>query len=197
VSLKTFRAALILGSNQDVISQFDDKDPTLASPEKRDQARGLATERISQLGTSSSKPLAGLKVGIPHVSLVDNAKTMHELIDLAGILSHRGATIAWALIWFLCHSHRLRTLSAHTMLFPARRQAATLPDTMESAMVCDPAAKHMLPLTSTYLIGTRAPAEPLDDTSRTSRVYAKSRTVGLGEEVQKRILLGTYALTAE
>lgn len=45
--------------------------------------------------------------------------------------------------------------------------------------------------------GARVPVEPRDDISRTSRTYAKSRTTGFGEEVQKRVLLGTYALTAE
>ena len=32
---------------------------------------------------------------------------------------------------------------------------------------------------------------------KTSRIYAYTRSAGFGHEVQKRILLGTYALTAE
>ena len=35
------------------------------------------------------------------------------------------------------------------------------------------------------------------DKTTTSRVYAHTRSRGFGHEVQKRILLGTYALTAE
>ena len=35
------------------------------------------------------------------------------------------------------------------------------------------------------------------DITKTSNVYASTRSVGFGPEVQKRMLLGTYALTAE
>jgi aspartyl-tRNA(Asn)/glutamyl-tRNA(Gln) amidotransferase subunit A len=35
------------------------------------------------------------------------------------------------------------------------------------------------------------------DVMKTSKNYALSRTKGFGEEVRRRILLGTYALTAE
>lgn len=39
---------------------------------------------------------------------------------------------------------------------------------------------------------------PFDvDMTKTSNIYAQTRSAGFGHEVQKRILLGTYALTAE
>ena len=38
---------------------------------------------------------------------------------------------------------------------------------------------------------------PRADKTKTANVYAHTRTAAFGEEVKKRILLGTYALTAE
>lgn len=35
------------------------------------------------------------------------------------------------------------------------------------------------------------------DKTKTAQIYAQSRATGFGPEVQKRILLGTYALSAE
>ena len=46
-------------------------------------------------------------------------------------------------------------------------------------------------------LGTYVPPPPGTDITKTSRVYAVSRSAGFGPEVQKRILLGTYALSAE
>ena len=45
--------------------------------------------------------------------------------------------------------------------------------------------------------GLRVDPPKTADIKKTSNVYAHSRTEGFGSEVQKRILLGTYALTAE
>lgn len=45
--------------------------------------------------------------------------------------------------------------------------------------------------------GLRVDPPKTADTKKTANVYAHSRTEGFGPEVQKRILLGTYALTAE
>ena len=35
------------------------------------------------------------------------------------------------------------------------------------------------------------------DKTKTAQIYAQSRSAGFGPEVQKRILLGTYALSAQ
>lgn len=45
--------------------------------------------------------------------------------------------------------------------------------------------------------GLRVDPPRTADTTKTANVYAHTRTQGFGAEVQKRILLGTYALTAE
>ncbi|KAJ3554845.1 hypothetical protein NM688_g2898 [Phlebia brevispora] len=45
--------------------------------------------------------------------------------------------------------------------------------------------------------GLRVDPPPGADKTKTAHVYAHSRSAGFGPEVQRRILLGTYALTAE
>jgi aspartyl-tRNA(Asn)/glutamyl-tRNA(Gln) amidotransferase subunit A len=45
--------------------------------------------------------------------------------------------------------------------------------------------------------GSQIPLDPETDRTNTAAIYAHTRSLGLGWEVQKRILLGTYALTAE
>ena len=46
-------------------------------------------------------------------------------------------------------------------------------------------------------VGLRVPPPPGTSRLKPSDVYAHSRSAGFGREVQKRILLGTYSLTAE
>jgi Asp-tRNA(Asn)/Glu-tRNA(Gln) amidotransferase A subunit family amidase len=45
--------------------------------------------------------------------------------------------------------------------------------------------------------GSHVRPAPGSDLTKVSRNYALSRSKGFGPEVKKRILLGTYALTAE
>jgi hypothetical protein len=45
--------------------------------------------------------------------------------------------------------------------------------------------------------GQRTEMPPGADRRSTNNVYAHTRTVGFGDEVKRRMLLGTYALTAE
>jgi aspartyl-tRNA(Asn)/glutamyl-tRNA(Gln) amidotransferase subunit A len=50
---------------------------------------------------------------------------------------------------------------------------------------------------SNKVLGMRSTEVGRTETSDTAELYALSRSLGLGKEVQKRILLGTYSLTAE
>lgn len=45
--------------------------------------------------------------------------------------------------------------------------------------------------------GLRVDPPPGANKTKTANVYAHSRSAGFGPEVKRRILLGTYALTAE
>jgi aspartyl-tRNA(Asn)/glutamyl-tRNA(Gln) amidotransferase subunit A len=47
------------------------------------------------------------------------------------------------------------------------------------------------------LLGTHVDPPLGSDKKKTSDVYSHSRSAGFGPEVKRRILLGTYALTAE
>lgn len=54
------------------------------------------------------------------------------------------------------------------------------------------------PLTRTYYFsGLYVKPPPGTMLGKTSNVYAQTRSAGFGLEVQKRILLGTYSLSAE
>jgi aspartyl-tRNA(Asn)/glutamyl-tRNA(Gln) amidotransferase subunit A len=46
-------------------------------------------------------------------------------------------------------------------------------------------------------LGSHVPPPQGTDLTKISNVYAHTRSAGFGAEVQKRILLGTYALSAE
>lgn len=58
-------------------------------------------------------------------------------------------------------------------------------------------SRDLRDITAHPVTGMYVPPPPGTDTTRTANVYAHSRSYGFGREVQKRILLGTYALTAE
>jgi aspartyl-tRNA(Asn)/glutamyl-tRNA(Gln) amidotransferase subunit A len=49
----------------------------------------------------------------------------------------------------------------------------------------------------TLHLGLHVPPPSGSDQTKNANVYAHTRSQGFGREVQKRILLGTYALTAE
>ena len=55
------------------------------------------------------------------------------------------------------------------------------------------------PVTRAFIIFSGSFVKPVPGTmlGKTSNVYAQTRSAGFGLEVQKRILLGTYSLTAE
>lgn len=79
----------------------------------------------------------------------------------------------------------------------ARKRAVILRDMMAFSTVGDVAS---LTLTPTPCMADRFYAgvnfEPPGPCADTAEIYAHSRTLGFGHEVKKRILLGTYALTA-
>jgi Asp-tRNA(Asn)/Glu-tRNA(Gln) amidotransferase A subunit family amidase len=55
-----------------------------------------------------------------------------------------------------------------------------------------------LPLTrACHLTGSYVKPGPDTNLGKTSNIYAQTRSAGFGLEVQKRILLGTYSLSAE
>lgn len=53
------------------------------------------------------------------------------------------------------------------------------------------------PPLSRQIPGLRVDPDNMHHIKKAGDVYARTRSLGFGQEVQRRILLGTYALTAE
>jgi hypothetical protein len=52
---------------QDVLSVFDEKDPTAARPTTREKARELCSEHLTEWASSNPGDLRNLRIGIPQV----------------------------------------------------------------------------------------------------------------------------------
>jgi len=53
--------------SQDVLSEFDERDPTAARPTTREKARELCSEHMTEWASSGSGTLRNLRIGIPQV----------------------------------------------------------------------------------------------------------------------------------
>ncbi|GAA6064029.1 hypothetical protein JCM10212_004261 [Sporobolomyces blumeae] len=160
-----------------VLDEHDERDPTSAPTYARDRAKtlhnGLA-DRLKDSSPSRGKPLAGIRIGVPAdlfpTSLL-SPSLLPSLRSTISLLRSLGATLS---------SVRLESapagLSAYYVLASAE-------------------ASSNLARYDGIQFGFRAP-DDLPDEPRTP-LYAKTRSLGFGDEVKKRILLGTFALSAE
>ncbi|KAI6006677.1 amidase signature enzyme [Pisolithus orientalis] len=160
----------------DTVATYDPRDPTAATPDLRERARQFNSPFLS-VTTSTHQPrsLEGLRIGIPleyfpselDPSIVDVLRTVLRRLEEAG------ATLTSVTVPATQY-----TLSAYYVIASAE-------------------ASSNLARFDSVRYGLRT-APPLGATaSKSSDVFAHSRCAGLGKEVQKRILLGTYALTAD
>ncbi len=150
-----------------VMAGFDERDSTSLNREKEDYTRDLANPTSSK--QSSDKPLGGLKIGLPKEFFADGLDANVDKVIEAAITEYKnlGAEIV----------------------------EITLPNTGLSIPVY-------------YVL---APAEASSNLSRYDGVrygyraeaytdlmdmYCKSRAEGFGAEVKRRILIGTYVLSA-
>ena len=62
-----FSPTFHLSELQDVLSQFDEKDPTAARPTIREKARELCSEHMAGWASCGSGSLKNLRIGIPQV----------------------------------------------------------------------------------------------------------------------------------
>ncbi|KAG1799586.1 Glutamyl-tRNA amidotransferase subunit A, mitochondrial [Suillus variegatus] len=160
----------------DSISSYDPKDPTAAAPRTRERAKASAESLLSTLDVNSSSPdLSSLRIGIPQEYFPSELNT----------------TIVTAVRKVL---ERLSSLGAQ--LIPV-----SLPSTPYALsayyVIATAEASSNLARYDGVQYGTRSPLLPGADKSKPDNVYAHTRSAGFGAEVQKRILLGTYALTAD
>ncbi|KAF9231459.1 amidase signature domain-containing protein [Melanogaster broomeanus] len=160
----------------DVVSVYDEKDPTAASLELREQARSSAESCLS-MSSSVIQPssLEGLRIGIPqeYFPLELDSSIIRSLRTVISGLKAMGASIV-------------------SVSLPSTQYALSAYYVIASAEASSNLARF-----DGIQYGLRVPPPPEATHLKPSDVYAISRSAGFGKEVQKRILLGTYALTAD
>lgn len=118
---------------------------------------------------TGDKPLQGLRIGLPHQYLKDglDADVKARVEDALKVLEDLGATLVWINL-----TTSDAAIPAYYLIAPAE-------------------ASSNLSRYDGVRFGHRC-ADPKD----LMDLYTRSRTEGFGDEVQRRILVGTYALSA-
>ncbi|PIL24830.1 transporter [Ganoderma sinense ZZ0214-1] len=156
----------------DIIGVYDSRDPTAAPPHIRQKARQLIEDHLETLKGDS---LAGLRVGVPQEyfptelqpSIVTPVRTILDQ------LRARGATIV-------------------PISLPSTPYALSAYYVISSAEASSNLARY-----DGIEYGMRVEPPPGANLTKTANVYAYTRSQGFGKEVQRRMLLGTYALSAD
>ncbi|KAI0251416.1 amidase signature domain-containing protein [Lactifluus subvellereus] len=158
-----------------VLSAFDERDPTAARPTTREKARELCSEHMSEWVSSGPGNLTNLRIGIPQeyfpASLDSSIVSPFRRVVRA--LKNRGATVLPVSL-----PNTSYALSAYYVIASAE-------------------ASSNLARYDGVQYGLHVPFPPDSIARSPGEVYAHSRTAGFGAEVKRRILLGTYALTAD
>lgn len=155
-----------------VLSVYDNKDPTAARPPTRLRA---AQERDRHQEYSLDGPLSGLRIGVPQEYFPSDMDPhiVQPVCRVLETLKARGASIV-------------------PVSLPSTRYALSAYYVISSTEASSNLARY-----DGIEYGTYIDPPPGTDKTKTAKVYAHSRSAGFGKEVQKRILLGTYALTAD
>ncbi|KAL5492335.1 HER2 [Sanghuangporus weigelae] len=153
-----------------VLSIHDPRDPSSASEDTRTRAAESSFRSLPQTDS-----LQGLKVGIPQEYFPRelDESAIRPLRELVERLKLAGAEVV-------------------PVSLPATRYALSAYYVIASAEASSNLARY-----SGIHHGLRIAPPPDANRKRVSDVYSYSRSKGFGHEVQKRILLGTYALTAD
>ncbi|GAA5939276.1 hypothetical protein JCM1841_004843 [Sporobolomyces salmonicolor] len=166
----------------DALNAHDPLDPTSTPIFARERASSIHGTLLALLGeadaSSSEKPLSGVRIGVP-------ADLFPLPLLSPSLLPSLRSTLTL-----------LRTLGAE--LVSVRLMTAPLGLSAYYVLASAEAASNLARFDGTEF-GFRAPDdEPAEDGSvNRSPLYAKTRTLGFGKEVKKRLLLGTFALSAE
>ncbi|KAI0664525.1 amidase signature enzyme [Cubamyces menziesii] len=155
-----------------VIATYDTKDPTAAPPRVRSKAAHACANRLQEIGGSQ---LTGLRIGIPQEyfpaelqpAVIGSTRRVIEQ------LRARGATIV-------------------PVSLPSTPYALSAYYVISSAEASSNLARY-----DGIEYGLRVEPPPGANLTKTANVYAHSRSRGFGTEVKRRILLGTYALSAD
>uniref|UniRef100_D8Q1W7 Glutamyl-tRNA(Gln) amidotransferase subunit A, mitochondrial n=1 Tax=Schizophyllum commune (strain H4-8 / FGSC 9210) TaxID=578458 RepID=D8Q1W7_SCHCM len=153
----------------DTISPHDPRDPTSAPVSARTAAREQAEARMAEWRQPGSDDITGLRVGVPQ-----------EYFP-ASLAPSARAHLRRALATLAAHGATIVPIS-----LPSTSYALSAYYVIASAEASSNLARYD---GMQYAPGT--------DTSKVSNLYAQTRSAGFGKEVQRRILLGTYALSAD
>ncbi|EJT96598.1 amidase signature enzyme [Dacryopinax primogenitus] len=156
-----------------IIAKEDEKDATCAPAEVRAEMRHRTEERaygLSELKAGAS----GLRIGIPaeYFPAELGPCSIQPLRHALSVLHSLGATLV-------------------PVSLPATKYALSAYYVLASAEASSNLARY-----DGVRYGWRAPLEE-GERGDTAARYAKTRSAAFGEEVQRRLLLGTYALTAD
>ncbi|KAI0358179.1 amidase signature enzyme [Trametes cingulata] len=155
-----------------IISRYDSKDPTAAPPHVRARAVQACRSRLEQLNDGH---WAGLRIGVPQEYFP--TELQHSVIDVVRNvvekLRAKGATIV-------------------PITLPSTPYALSAYYVISSAEASSNLARY-----DGIEYGMRVEPPPGASLIKTANVYAHTRSRGFGKEVQRRMLLGTYALSAD
>lgn len=160
----------------DTAAVYDSRDPTAATPDLREKTRPLVASFLPvTASTHQPRSLEGLRIGVPleYFPSELDPSLVNVLRAVLRRLGEAGATLTSVTVPATQY-----TLSAYYVIASAE-------------------ASSNLARFDSVRYGLRTATPPGATTSKPSDVFAYSRSAGLGKEVQKRILLGTYALTAD
>ncbi|KAF4611140.1 hypothetical protein D9613_007113 [Agrocybe pediades] len=158
----------------DQIAVYDGLDPTSAPVEIREKAYSHSMERLTSQKTETSI-LEGLKIGIPQEYFPSEmaSSIVEPIRKIIQALKSRGAEIV-------------------PVSLPSTSYALSSYYVLASAEASSNLARY-----DGIQYGKYVEPGPGVDLSKTAQVYAQTRTANFGQEVKKRILLGTYALSAD
>ncbi|KAL0576231.1 Trimeric GatFAB AmidoTransferase(AdT) complex subunit [Marasmius crinis-equi] len=158
----------------DILDVADSNDPTSVSKHLRDSA-SIMLQDSSPLNRSSPSELNQLRIGVPREYFAQ---------ELTPVVRH---SVRKALEAFQKLGAQIVPVS-----LPSTSYALSAYYVLASAEASSNLARY-----DGIEYGLRVTPPPGSDTTKTSNVYSHTRSQGFGEEVRKRILLGTYALTAD
>ncbi|KIL69153.1 hypothetical protein M378DRAFT_7866 [Amanita muscaria Koide BX008] len=158
----------------DALNVHDPKDPTSVPEEIRRQAAADSQARMDSW-SGDKRSLRGLRIGVPQEYFPAELSPFvrQRVKDVISELKSIGATVI-------------------PVSLPSTSYALSAYYVIASAEASSNMARY-----DGVEYGFQVRSPPEADHSTASRVYAYTRTRGFGEEVQKRVLLGTYALTAD
>lgn len=157
----------------DILSVHDPRDPTAATHHLREKAR-IASDPCCPTADCSPS-LQGLRIGVPQEYFPSELEP--SIVHILRTVLRRLEAVGASLI---------------PVNIPATQFALSAYYVIASAEASSNLARF-----DGVRYGFRAPAPSGVTPTKSSDVYALSRSKSFGNEVQKRILLGTYALTAD